>query len=626
MKLRRWLPGLLFSTLVLAAAAGLVATRDRPPPAADGAPASQAGPGARAGATGPRRWRRVDTGPLLTARRLAALAVTPEEQELAHQAESLADHAVDLAFADALRQAADETPEQTPELKGLAAAKAKAQAAVAADEARIKKLGVELARASGEAQARLQDQIEVARAQQELDRDELDMAAEALERAGGDPQAQIKRLKAIHDAAQEEPRPAHSPAAEAAGAATSSDSVVARLRAWNALRAKRVQLGEAEQDAKDRVQRQTKRRAALAQRLQEAEQAREAAKRSAVGFAQGATGGAIGGGAGGEASKQEASATVQALKQFTEDERRMTTIGRRIQDQEALSQVYASWGALVDGHARAALHRLLGGLLSIALVLLATFLAIRLVDRFYEGAAREQERAGTLRTVVKFAVQVVGGVVILFIVIGVPGQATTILGLAGAGLTVAMKDFIVAFFGWFVLMSKHGIRVGDWVEIKGVGGEVAEIGLFHTVLLETGAWIDAGHPTGRRVSFVNSFAIEGHYFNFSTAGQWMWDDLRLMVPLGQDPYPILEAVQKLVERETTANARLAEQEWRTSSGYRVKTFSAVPGFTVVPTSSGVEIHVRYITRAPERHEARRRLYQEVVALLHGKPGAAAVTA
>ena len=50
----------------------------------------------------------------------------------------------------------------------------------------------------------------------------------------------------------------------------------------------------------------------------------------------------------------------------------------------------------------------------------------------------------------------------------------------------------------------------------------------------------------------------------------------------------------------------------------MKTFSAVPGFTVVPTASGVEIHVRYITRAPERHEARRRLYREVVALLHGK--------
>jgi len=314
----------------------------------------------------------------------------------------------------------------------------------------------------------------VARAQQELDRDELEMATEGLERAGGDPQAQIKRLKAIHDAALKDIRPIASSAAADASATTSpGESLVARLRAWNALRDKRAQIAQAEQDAN-----------------------------------------------------------------------------------------YAQWGALGDGNARAALHRLLWGLLSIAVVLLATFLAARLVGRLYEGVAREQLRAGTLRTVVKFAVQVVGALLILFIVIGVPGQATTILGLAGAGLTVAMKDFIVAFFGWFVLMSKNGIRVGDWVEIEGVGGEVAEIGLFHTVLLETGAWIDAGHPTGRRVSFVNSFAIEGHYFNFSSSGQWMWDQLRLLVPAGQDPYPVLDGVQKLVERETATNAKLAEQEWR----------------------------------------------------------------
>jgi small-conductance mechanosensitive channel len=621
MRIRRWVPGLLFLALSAAAAAGIVATRARPPPPLEPvpAPAATGAPGGKAAARpgeppAPRRWRRIDTRPLLTARRLAALAVTPEEQELAHQAESLADHAVDLTFAEAIRQAAEETPEQSPRVKELAAAKQKAQAAVAAGEARIKRLGEQLAAARGAAQAELQELLDVARAQQELDEDEQEMAAEALERNGGDPQAQIKRLKAIHDAAQQEARPAETPPGKGPTAeAASSESLLARLRAWNALRDKRAQLAAAEQDARDRVQRQTKRRTTILQRVQDTEHARDAARRSAAGLVQREAGA-------GEGAKEEARATVRTLKQLADDQRRVTIMGRRIQDYEGLAEVYATWGGVVDGHARAALHRLLWGLLWISLVLLVTFLATRLVDRLYEGVAREQQRAGTLRTVVKFAVQVVGALVILFIVIGVPGQATTILGLAGAGLTVAMKDFIVAFFGWFVLMGRNGIRVGDWVEIKGVGGEVVEISLFHTVLLETGAWTDAGHPTGRRVSFVNSFAIEGHYFNFSSAGQWMWDDLRLLVPVGQDPYPILEGVQQMVERETAANAKLAEHEWRTSSGYKVKTFSAVPGFTVVPTATGVEIHVRYITRAPERHETRRRLYREVVALLHGKTG------
>jgi small-conductance mechanosensitive channel len=213
----------------------------------------------------------------------------------------------------------------------------------------------------------------------------------------------------------------------------------------------------------------------------------------------------------------------------------------------------------------------------------------------------------------------VGAILILLILFGMPNQMATVLALAGAGLTVAMKDFIVAFFGWFVLMGSNGIRVGDWVEINGVGGEVVEIGLLKTVLLETGSWSDSGHPTGRKASFVNSFAIEGHYFNFSTSGQWMWDELQVLIPAGQDPYPVIDGIQQLVEKETEKNARTAEEEWqRSTSQYRVQALSAKPGVNVQPTAAGIEVRVRYITRAYERHEARRRMYEAVVELMHGK--------
>jgi len=89
---------------------------------------------------------------------------------------------------------------------------------------------------------------------------------------------------------------------------------------------------------------------------------------------------------------------------------------------------------------------------------------------------------------------------------------------------VALKDFIIAFIGWFVLMGRNGMRVGDWVEINGVSGKWWSSVCSHRTL-ETGNWTDAGHPTGRRVTFTNAFATAGHYFNFSTAGQWLWDEL-----------------------------------------------------------------------------------------------------
>jgi small-conductance mechanosensitive channel len=414
----------------------------------------------------------------------------------------------------------------------------------------------------------------------------------------------------VYDAAQKEPRP---PVAIAPVAGPTS-SLLERLRAWSWQRDALAQLSEARRDIGDRTQRLATRRADLTARMDREKAAREAANSSSARVASGSD-------AYGKAATDE---TVKALARDRDDERRLAAVGLRLQDLQELGDTYGAWIAVVEGHARAALNRLLWGLLALLGLLALGFAAGGVVDRFFRGAARERLRVETLRTVARLGVNVVTLLLALFIVFGLPGQATTVLGLAGAGLTVALKDFIVAFFGWFILMGRNGIRVGDWVEIKGVGGEVVEIGLFHTVLLETGSWSDAGHPTGRRVSFVNSFAIEGHYFNFSTSGQWMWDTLRLLVPLGRDPYPVIDGVQRLVEQETEANAKLAESEWRNpTSRYRVQTFSAVPGIHVVPTGNGIEVVVRYITRAHERHEARRRLYQAVFELMHGKRAAEA---
>jgi len=253
------------------------------------------------------------------------------------------------------------------------------------------------------------------------------------------------------------------------------------------------------------------------------------------------------------------------------------------------------------------------------LIVLAVYLAGLAIDHHLAATGLERTRLHTLRVVIRFAMQAVGVLLILFVVVGVPQQTPTILGFAGAGLTVALKDFIVGFFGWFVLMGKNGLRVGDWVEINGVAGEVIEINLLRTVLLETGNWATTGHPTGRKVAFVNSYAIEGHFFNFTTSGQWMWDELQITVPSDQDPYPLIDAIQKTVTKETEANAKAAEQEWeRADSHYKVRAVSPSPAVNLRPTPTGVEIHIRYVTRAQERVAMRARLNQALVELLRGK--------
>ena len=611
MKVRQWITGIVLLLLVAAAIVGIVWTREERAANEE----TSATPAKKGLGRKPPVAQRplVDQRPLQTARRMAQLAGTPEEHLLAHQAEKVGDHEVDLAFFDAVRTAEENPPALSPEARQIADRKKKAEQALKEDQGSIALLTKKLAAAPESQKDNLQDQIDVGKAQMDLDQDEADDAAEDLEQAGGDPQSKIKRLQAEHETGDHTPEAPLGSAVSPHEGEYQSHTLFNVFRAWQALREKKSLLQEAQQESREKQQRLTKRHETLSAQVEKDKESREGAKQQAKGFAKSSNA------ASREDSQATAKAALDSLKQYTRDQKNLADLGRRLQDEQELSEIYTNWIALVDTREQAAMHNGLECLLWILLVLLAVYVADRLVDRLFTGVTAENKRIDTLRALVKLSAQAVGALAVLFIIVGMPTQTTTILGLAGAGLTVAMKDFIVAFFGWFVLMGRNGIHVGDWVEINGVAGEVLEIGLLKTILLETGSWTDAGHPTGRRVSFVNSFAIEGHFFNFTTSGQWMWDELQVLIPSGQDPYPIIDGIQKLVEKETEANAGKAEAEWReATTRYRVQAISAAPGINIVPTGAGIEVHVRYITRAYERHEARKRLYEAVVGMMHGK--------
>ena len=552
----------------------------------------------------------MDTSPLRTARGLAALAVTREERRLARDAEHIADHEVDLAFADALREAREQTTEQDPKYRELNARIHDAQTAVDEDKAQIARLKAALASAKPAARDSLQDQIGLLEAQQAPDEGELDAAQQDLIRAGGDREGAIQRQRAAHEAnegllAKSPPAPSQSPPVDLA-----ATDLAGQVRAWIWLKNKLASLEAARRKVQALGQGLQAQHDTLEHKVRAEEPQKQQTRQQARGLREKAAQGA--------ASKEAAAAALASFQHFSNDQKLLSGFSKQLQDQQDLSDVYRSWAELTAGQQRAALHGMLRSLLWILLIVFLVYVASRLVDRVYTEAAPERKRLLTLRSVLRFGLQAVGVLLIAFVIFGAPNQTPTVLGLAGAGLTVALKDFIVAFFGWFVLMGRNGIRVGDWVEINGVVGEVTEIGLLRTVLLETGNWTDTGHPTGRKVAFVNSFAIEGHFFNFSTAGQWLWDELQVLIPPGENPYPLVEVIQRMVEEETRASASQAEQEWKKSAGQRTQSLSVAPAIHLRPTAAGVEMQVRYITSANERYGTRSRMYEKIVGLLHGK--------
>ncbi|HUN63238.1 MAG TPA: mechanosensitive ion channel domain-containing protein [Candidatus Sulfotelmatobacter sp.] len=606
MKRRQKIAVLVLVFLALATIYGFWQTRE---PAAPKASAQQAAERAL-----------VDQSPLTTAQQLAPLAGTHDERRLAQEALRLGDFDVDQAFDNALRRARLHPPALSAEAKEDEARLQKAESLLQSDQDHVKQLTDQVAKASESKKDALQADLIQAQADVELVEDEVNDAKEDLMRAGGDLVDRIDALKKQHEesthgtptAVPTGPEPVEQP------------GVLHRAEQWKQLHDKQLALWKAKGETDAAIAELTVKHNALDAQVD----AEKAAVPELAHHAKGAQtlSSAVVGAPGAAASKGQNAAAelLKKTQQLALNQKILAAYDMRIDTKKQLSAVYGQWIEVVQAHQQQILHRGLLGIVWMLGIALVGLLFSSWTDSVLRRVLMDRRQLESLRTTSRVSVQVLVLLLILLVLFGPPSQLGTFLGLAGAGLTVALKDFIVGFVGWFVLMGKHGMRPGDWVEINGVTGEVAEIGPFHTVLLETGNWTDSGHPTGRRVTFTNSFAIEGHYFNFSTTGQWLWDELQVVLAPDKDPYPLIDALHKKVLEVTRETVQQAEQEWKnTTTSREMGNLSAEPAINVRPVLGGIEVAVRYVTRANERFATKNKLNQAAVTLLGGKAEPAA---
>lgn len=541
----------------------------------------------------------VDQRPWQTAETLAGLAVSAEERDLAREAERLADHEVDQAFSQSLRQAAMETRQLTGDALRLQQRVTELQQTVKDDQARVAALEKKASPADADTTPQPGDDLDIARAQLGLDQNELADSLEDLARESGDQTVKLQQELSARQAAMKK-----YDAQQAAGGADQTAVAVAdgyqtlagQISAWRKQSTRLQLLAEAEQLARADV-------AALIDDHARLESEAKAAEAAAL------------------TDKASGTTSAQRVKQLQSLAARrniLSIVSDRLGAQQQLVALYGRWSKQVERQRHIVLHLMLLSIAAIAAIVLGTMLVGWGLQLALKRVSRDPRQKRTLSTILNLGSQLIGLLLVLLVIFGSPNQMPTILGLATAGLTVVFQDFILAFCGWFVLMGRNGIRVGDWVEIDSVGGEVVELGLFRTWLLETGNWTANGHPTGRRVSFLNGYAIRGKYFNFSTTGQWMWDEIKVSIPAGIEAGPLIEKIRVATVQATEADAKMAEEEWkRVTHEEGLPQFTATPSVDMRPAGGGVDIVVRYVTRAGVRLETRNRLFSTVLDLMKG---------
>jgi small-conductance mechanosensitive channel len=255
-----------------------------------------------------------------------------------------------------------------------------------------------------------------------------------------------------------------------------------------------------------------------------------------------------------------------------------------------------NWRAAIDSQYRDALKtlgiRLTAVLAVLALLFAAAELWRRTVLRYIQDSRRRYQLL-LLRRIALWSLVV--------IVIGISfaselGSIVTFAGLITAGIAVAMQSVLVSIVGYFFLIGKYGIRVGDRVQIGEVAGEVIDLGLVRMYLMELGAKGAAG-PTGRVVAFANSvvFQVSSGLFKQIPGVDFAWREVVVALPAGSDYAQLKE---KLIAAVNDALKDYAAEILRQTKEIARTTMSsaagdAKPQVQLRFAAGAVEAHVRY---------------------------------
>jgi small-conductance mechanosensitive channel len=266
----------------------------------------------------------------------------------------------------------------------------------------------------------------------------------------------------------------------------------------------------------------------------------------------------------------------------------------------------ASWHDATRTQYRSALLTLATRVGVLVLILAAVFGAGELWKRAVFRYAQETRRRNQLLLVRRIVMWAIALGIVGFAFATEVSSLATFAGLLTAGIAVAMQGPIVSIVGYFFLIGRYGLRVGDRVQIGTVNGEVIDLGLVRLHMMELSPQY---RPTGRVVAFANSvvFQASGGIFKQIPGVNLAWLEFRLAVPGDGDFAAIkkrlLDAAQRVLEefRDDIERQTLALQ--RTSSSGAAERPQAYVQLRFA--SGAVEAIVRYpvpLQRAAEVEE------------------------
>tara|TARA_R110000868_G_scaffold159516_9_gene388413 strand:+ start:2285 stop:3169 length:885 start_codon:yes stop_codon:yes gene_type:complete len=197
---------------------------------------------------------------------------------------------------------------------------------------------------------------------------------------------------------------------------------------------------------------------------------------------------------------------------------------------------------------------------------------------------------------------------------------TMAFGVAGAGIAFALQEVIASIAGWAAISFGDFFKIGDRVQLGGIKGDVIDIGVLRTTMMEIGGWVNGDLYNGRIVRVSNSFVFKDPVFNYSSEFPFLWDEINIPIRHGSD----IEKTKALIQ--TIANQTVLEMEdaslekWRTLvNKFMVEDARIRNMVTMTADENWMVFTLRYVVNFKQRRITKDKLFTGILKGIEADP-------
>ncbi len=203
------------------------------------------------------------------------------------------------------------------------------------------------------------------------------------------------------------------------------------------------------------------------------------------------------------------------------------------------------------------------------------------------------------------------------------------LGVAGAGVAFALQEVIASFAGWIALSLGGFYKPGDRIQLGGIAGDVIDIGVLRTTIMETGGWVKGDLYNGRIVRVANSFVFKEPVYNYSGEFPYLWDEIIIPIRQTSDHRLARTIIENACHTTVSELSDNAKTNWKKlKSNYRLEDANLDPIVSLIVTDNWLEYTARYVVDYKFRRKTKDELFEHIldeIAKTNGKVQLASTT-